>query len=150
MKGRHCALLLGVALGGCSPQREPIPLTPGGEAAGSAVVRRAQPDVPSLPAPGASLAPVVPAPAPPVDVPPDAVYVCVTETGGARQQVTIEFAPKVGAMCAKNPEMGPCRYERDVCRRAGGRVYAAGGVEITAKIEAEYDRKVMRVRFKAD
>jgi hypothetical protein len=53
-------------------------------------------------------------------------------------------------MCAKHPEMGPCQYERDICRRSGGRVYAAGGAEITAQTEAEYDKKVMRVRFKAN
>jgi hypothetical protein len=46
--------------------------------------------------------------------------------------------------------MGPCQYERDVCRRAGGRVYASGGVEITRAMEDEYDRKVMRVRFRAN
>jgi len=46
--------------------------------------------------------------------------------------------------------MGPCQYERDVCRRSGGRVYAAGGVEITQATEAEYDKKVLRVRFKAN
>jgi hypothetical protein len=67
-----------------------------------------------------------------------------------RQQTAIEFVPKVGAMCAKHPEMGPCQYERDVCRKSGGRVYAAGGIEITQATEAEYDKKVMRVRFKAN
>jgi len=46
--------------------------------------------------------------------------------------------------------MGPCQYERDVCRSSGGRVFAAGGFEITRAVEAEYDRKVMRVRFKAN
>jgi hypothetical protein len=37
-----------------------------------------------------------------------------------------------------------------MCRRSGGRVYAGGGVEITLQTEAEYDKKVMRVRFKAN
>jgi hypothetical protein len=37
-----------------------------------------------------------------------------------------------------------------MCRRSGGRVYAAGGVEITMQTEAEYDKKVTRVRFKAN
>ena len=46
--------------------------------------------------------------------------------------------------------MGPCQYERNVCRQAGGRVYAANGVEITMQTEAEYDKKVMRVRFKSN
>jgi hypothetical protein len=46
--------------------------------------------------------------------------------------------------------MGPCQYERNVCRAAGGRVYAANGREITLATEAEYDRKVMRVRFRSN
>jgi hypothetical protein len=46
--------------------------------------------------------------------------------------------------------MGPCQYERNVCRAAGGRVYAANGEEITMRTEAEYDRKVLRVRFRAN
>ena len=46
--------------------------------------------------------------------------------------------------------MGPCQYERDMCRRIGGRVYTPDGVEITLQTEAEYDKKVMRVRFKAN
>jgi len=84
----------------------------------------------------------------PVVVPPGSLYVCVNESGGVRRVVPIEFSPNVGALCAKHPEMGPCQYERNVCRRSGGRVYAAGGVEVTLQIEAEYDRKVMRVRIK--
>ena len=76
------------------------------------------------------------------------LYVCVTETGGVRREAPIEFSPNVGALCAKHPEMGPCQYERNVCRNSGGRVYAAGGVEVTLQMEAEYDRKVMRVRIK--
>jgi hypothetical protein len=90
------------------------------------------------------------APEAPVVVPPGVIYVCVSQSGGVRTQTAIEFAPKVGAMCAKHPEMGPCQYERDICRRSGGRVFAAGGVEITLLTEAEYDKKVMRVRFKAN
>jgi hypothetical protein len=45
--------------------------------------------------------------------------------------------------------MGVCQYEREACRRDGGRVFDARGVEITKQIEAEYDRKVMRTRFRA-
>ena len=84
----------------------------------------------------------------PVVVPPGSLYVCVTESGGVRREVPIEFSPNVGALCAKHPEMGPCQYERNVCRSRGGRVYAAGGVEVTLQMEADYDRKVMRVRIK--
>jgi hypothetical protein len=90
------------------------------------------------------------APAPVVIVPPGAQYVCVSETGGQRQQTAIEFSPKVGELCRNHPEMGPCQYEREVCRRSGGRVYAANNVEITKETELEYDKKVMRVRFKAN
>ena len=46
--------------------------------------------------------------------------------------------------------MLPCQYERDICRRNGGRVFAADGTEITMATEAEYDKKVFRVRFRAD
>jgi hypothetical protein len=84
----------------------------------------------------------------PVVEPAGSLYVCVTEPGGVRRVVPIEFSPNVGALCAKHPEMGPCQYERNVCRNSGGRVYAAGGVEVTLQMEADYDRKVMRVRIK--
>jgi hypothetical protein len=84
----------------------------------------------------------------PVVVPPGSLYVCVTESGGVRREVPIEFSPNVGALCAKHPEMGPCQYERNVCRNRGGRVYAAGGIEVTLQMEADYDRKVMRVRIR--
>ena len=83
-------------------------------------------------------------------VPADAIYVCVSDRGGQRTQTVIEFVPKVHALCRKHPEMGPCQYERDLCRASGGRVYAANGQEITMATEAEYDKKVMRVRFKAN
>jgi hypothetical protein len=56
----------------------------------------------------------------------------------------------VGKLCGKHPEMGPCQYERNNCRASGGRVFAANGVEITKATEAEYDKKVMRVRFRAN
>jgi hypothetical protein len=83
-------------------------------------------------------------------VPAGSIYVCVSETGDVPRETAIEFLPKVGALCARHPEMGPCQYERNICRRSGGRVYAAGGVEITLQMEADYDRKVMRVRIKSN
>jgi len=76
--------------------------------------------------------------------------VCVIDKGGVRRQTAIEFAAKVDALCAKHPEMGRCQYERNIYRSAGGRVYAANGDEITMATEAEYDKKVMRVRFTAN
>lgn len=146
---RACILAVAVALlAACSPapvDKSPIAQTPSSDAA---VVRRPVPETPAAPAP--SIAPSTAAAAAGVVIPPDALYVCVSEKGGARQITSIEFAPKVGALCAKNPEMGPCQYERNICRSGGGRVYAANGAEITLQTEAEYDRKVMRVRFKAN
>ena len=86
-------------------------------------------------------------PQPAIVVPPGKLYVCVTGTGGVRTQTPIEFTPNVYPLCAKHPEMGPCQYARNACRRGGGRVYAADGTEITMKTEAEYDKKVMRVKI---
>ena len=82
----------------------------------------------------------------PIVVPPDKLYVCVTDANGVRSQAPIEFTPSVYSLCAKHPEMGPCQYARNECRRGGGRVFAPDGIEITLKTEAEYDKKVMRVR----
>lgn len=79
-------------------------------------------------------------------VPPDKLYVCVTDANGVRSQAPIEFTANVYSLCAKHPEMGPCQYARNECRRGGGRVFAADGSEITMKTEAEYDKKVMRVK----
>jgi len=135
-------------LAACSPapvERAPIPLTPPAETAGAPVVRRAVPE-PAATKPPAEAAALMA----PIVIPPGAIYVCVAETGGVRQTTAIEFAPKVGDLCAKNPEMGPCQYERSVCRKSGGRVYAANGTEITMQTEAEYDKKVMRVRLKSN
>ena len=91
-----------------------------------------------------------PAPRPDVTHPGGAIYVCVVDKPGGREQTVIEFAPKVHSLCKGHPEMGPCQYERNQCRAAGGRVYARGGQEITLAHEAEYDKKVMRVRFRAN
>jgi len=149
MNRAFAVAVLILAAAACTQPREPVPVTPPAESAGAAVVRRPLPEpAPTAPS-AASVAPKGAARESPVVVPAGVIYVCVSEQGGVRKQTAIEFAPRVEAMCAKHPEMGPCQYERDVCRRSGGRVYAAGGVEITAQTEAEYDKKVMRVRFKA-
>jgi hypothetical protein len=149
---RCFAGLLAIMLaGGCAAPNEPLPITPPAEVRQSAVARRpleapaTRPgtQVPQTAAPTGALPPGV-------SMPPDTLYVCVSETGGQRRHTAIEFAPKVGALCKRHPEMGPCQYERDICRRSGGRVYAASGQEITPQIEAEYDKKVLRVRFRAN
>jgi len=81
---------------------------------------------------------------------PNALYVCVADAAGQRTETAIELAPNVLSLCQRHPEMGPCQYERDLCRKSGGRVFTAGGREITRAVEDEYDRKVMRVRFRAN
>lgn len=153
---RHLALALLVVLGGCAV-REPVPLTPPAEVAGASVVRRPAEPAPLPPAtpvppPATAAAPTAPAAAPlaGIVVPPEAIYVCVAERGGERTQTVIEFAPRVHALCRRHPEMGPCQYERNACRASGGRVFAAGGQEITMATEAEYDRRVRRVTFRAN
>jgi hypothetical protein len=148
---RHACTILSAAavLAACSPAptaTTPVPITPPGEAAGAPVVRKTVPEPPvvAAPLPAPSAAP------PAIVIPPGALYVCVSETAGVRQTTAIEFAPKVGAMCAKDPEMSPCQYERNVCRKSGGRVYAANGTEITMATEAEYDKKVMRILLRSN
>jgi hypothetical protein len=80
-------------------------------------------------------------------IPSGTLYVCAARADGA--QTPIEYEPKVRDLCARHPEMGVCQYGRDACRASGGRVYDASGAEITRAIEAEYDRKVMRVRLRS-
>jgi len=149
---KRVAFLTAVIVAACAAPREPIPITPTADVSSAPVVRRAVEPAPGPVAP-ASVAiakPVRPAPQPPVVVPAGSQYVCVAHVGGERRQTAIEFVPKVAELCRKHPEMGPCQYERNICRRSGGRVYAEGGVEITLAKEAEYDRKVMRVRLKSN
>jgi hypothetical protein len=134
----------------------PVPLvvTPPSERADAPVVRRELPETPIPPIAAIPSRPetVAPGPtvSPPIVVPGDAIYVCVVDSGGTRRQTVIEFVPKVHQLCRRHPEMGPCQYERNACRSAGGRVFAAAGQEITMATEAEYDRKVLRVRFRAN
>jgi hypothetical protein len=135
-----------------SPQREPVPITPAAEVAKAPVART--PVAPTAPAaaptppPGSAVTPA--AKLDPSTIPAGAIYVCASGTGGARKVTAIAFDEKVGKLCRTHPEMGPCQYERNICRGSGGRVYAADGTEITMAMEAEYDKKVMRVRFKAN
>jgi hypothetical protein len=148
---RAAAVVLSIAvLSGCATQpSEPLPVTAPGDAKAAAVVRRPLPE-PVVPVPPATVAPPRAAAQAPIVVPPDLLYVCVTEVKGERKQVGIEFTPKVHKLCSRHPEMGPCQYEREACRRSGGRVFAANGTEITMATEAEYDRKVTRIRFRAN
>ena len=154
MPGRAVAFgAMLVALAACAPSPEPAPPASATSASTPAVTRRplpeATPPPPAVP-PATSPAPAASVSVPHVAVPAGALYVCVVGTGAAVQQTAIEYAEKVGAMCSKHPEMGPCQYERNACRSKGGRVFAADGSEITMATEAEYDKKVRRVTFKAN
>ena len=79
-------------------------------------------------------------------IPTGAVFVCAVGSGKDRTIATIELEEKVAALCRRHTEMGPCQSARNACRSGGGRVYAADGSEITQADEAEYDKKVMRLR----
>ncbi len=74
------------------------------------------------------------------------LYFCVIGT----RRAPLEFDARVERLCRRHPEMGPCQYERNACRGDGGRVFTARGEEVTAAVEAEYDRVVHRVRFQGD
>ena len=160
MSPRVFQLLLAAVLAAACMRQEPMPLTPPAETGSAPVVRRPAEQVPPAPAEAVppltsatpSRTPATPPTMPPlagIVVPPDAIYLCVVEQGGQRSTTVIEFVPKVLALCRKHPEMGPCQYERNACRASGGRVLAANGQEITLATEAEYDKKVRRVRFTA-
>jgi hypothetical protein len=74
----------------------------------------------------------------------------VSESTDGQRRTTIVLPGPVEALCRKAPEMGPCQYEREACRRSGGKVMTADGTEITREKEAEYDRRVMRIRMKSN
>ena len=122
MASRVLLALVATLLVGCGTSETtrtpapPLAVTPPAERADAPVVRRSLPDstVPpvAIAPPSAALPPIV--------VPPDAIYVCVVDRDGSRQQTVIEFVPKVHQLCRRHPEMGPCQYERNACRAAGG------------------------------
>lgn len=156
---RLAALASALALGACTTQPpappaapaqpvQAVPITPPADVPGAPVARVPVPEAVPLPPPSPPAG--TPLATAPLSFPPNVQYLCVSDKGGARQQTAIEFSPKVRELCRKHPEMGPCQYERDMCRRAGGRVFASNGAEITLATEAEYDKKVLRVRFRAD
>jgi hypothetical protein len=150
--GAFFGAVLLLFIGGCAREtaKVPLPVTPPEDRATAPVIRRPLPETPIPTPPEAPPGILVPAPAPSIVLPANAQYVCVTEAAGQRQQTVIEFSPKVAGLCLNHPEMGPCQYERNACRRSGGRVFAAGGKEITMATEAEYDKKVMRIRLKSN
>jgi len=135
--------LFGVVLAAC----QPVPPAKVGAPAPTAPSASA-PRAPSSSGPTPSAAPAAPAKIalPSLDFPPGPLYVCAT----GETRTPIELDARVDALCRRHPEMGPCQYERDACRRRGGRVYTARGEEVTVAVEAEYDKVVRRVRFRGD
>jgi hypothetical protein len=129
-----------------APATALVPAQP--KAATKPASRSAAPTLANV-APTLSAPPAAPPVAAPSSVPPGTLYVCTATVEGQVRQTAIEFEPKVKELCGKHPEMGVCQYEREACRASGGRVHTAAGVEITKQTEAEYDKKVMRVRFRA-
>src|SRR5882672_2461191 len=118
-------LAVAMAFSACtmpSLEKQPVPITSIDESRGAAVVRRPilEPAPPSVAGEPATV-PKPYAPLPAIVVPPNTQYVCVAETNGVWQQTSIVFSAKVADLCRKHPEMGPCKYERDVCRRSSGR-----------------------------
>jgi len=83
---------------------------------------------------------------PSLEFPSGPLYFCQSSSG----RMAIDYEPRVEQLCRRHPEMGPCQYERDACRAKGGRVFTARNEEVTAAVEAEYDRIVRRVRFQGD
>jgi hypothetical protein len=133
-----CLLLAGCgAQDGDKPFASPPPVAPTPAVAPASVA-------------GATSAAVAQLAAPAPALPPAPLYVCVVQSAGGQERKVIELPPRVEALCRKAPEMGPCRYEREGCRRGGGSVVTADGTEITRQTEAEYDRRVMRIRMKSN
>jgi hypothetical protein len=118
-----------LALAACQPVSPPVTQAPPAPAA-------------AKPAPGGTPAVVLPA----MDLPPGPLYAC--EVAGARTPLVLP--DNIEGLCRRHPEMSPCQYERNQCRARGGRVYTARGDEVTAAVEAEYDKRVQRVRFPGD
>ena len=125
-------------------QTRPVPITARNDIVGAAVVRRSIPEASQLPdASVRDSATDTSAPLAGVVVPPNTQYVCVVEKGGVREQTSIEFSAKVAGLCRKHPEMGPCKYERDVCRRGNG-------ARVRRQWRRNYQADRSRVRQKSD
>jgi hypothetical protein len=134
------------AAGVCARQR-------GWVAAAALALAACQPGAPRIPPPAGIGVPAAPAAAPAprvalpgLDLPPGPIYRCAI----AGSQSVLALSENIESLCRRHPEMGPCQYEREGCRQRGGRVYTSKGDEVTAAVEAEYDKRVRRVRFQAD
>jgi hypothetical protein len=129
------AMIVTLALAGCQPAPPPTAVPPA-----SSTATPPAPSPPAKPAP----APVVALPR--TDLPPGPIYRC--EVGGV--STVLPLPENIESLCRRHPEMGPCQYERDSCRQRGGRVLTSLGEEVSPRVEAEYDKRVTRVRFQSD
>jgi hypothetical protein len=146
-------LVLNLALVACgAPDAEkavPIVAAPPSVAASHAPSLAPAPRPSPVPPALVAQAPSSPAAAPAASTT-GALYFCLTGSANDPHRTPIAFAPSVEALCRKAPEMGPCQYERDACRRQGGKVLTAAGEEITPQTEADYDRRVLRIKMKSN
>jgi hypothetical protein len=142
-RGRWQVVVAGAVLvAGCGGPPQGPPAAPPGNA---------PPALTPAPTPPVALVTPTPPPAvPPITLADGVLYACVNNANAEHPVTAIEFAPKVAALCRRHPEMQACQYERQACRRHGGRVLTADGREITPAIEAEYDRQVMRIRLQSN
>ncbi|MBS0320999.1 MAG: hypothetical protein JSR18_10700, partial [Proteobacteria bacterium] len=113
----------------------------------------AAPAAATTPANTSDPAAIAPAPTPPAQLadaarplPDGPVYWCAV--GDARTEIITE--PSLARLCRRAPEMGPCQYERNACRRRGGTVLTGADIPVTPAVEAEYDRRVLRVTLNAE
>lgn len=138
-------MAVGAFLAGCQQASSPGAGTSKEVAPAAATTPAFEPSAPPKVVPAIVVPPGVTLPS--LDFPAGvALYVC--DANGTRS--TIDYEPRVEQLCRRHPEMGPCQYERNLCRAKGGRIYTQKGEEVTMAIEAEYDRVVRRVRFQAD
>jgi len=139
----YSAAAFALLLAACQ-QAAPPPTAPESKADVAAAMPPPAPTPPVTVRPALVVPPGVKLPS--LDFPPGPLYVCEVASGKS----SIVYEPRVEQLCRRHPEMGPCQYERNLCRAKGGRVYTAKGEEVTMAVEAEYDRVVQRVRFQAD
>jgi hypothetical protein len=135
IKALGVVMLAALALAACQPSPPP-----------SAPVPPPPPPAPVVASPGPSALPPAPVALPRMDLPPGPIYRCAV----AGTTAVLQLPESIEGLCRRHPEMGPCQYERDACRQRGGRVLTSLGDEVTARVEAEYDKRVQRVRFQGD
>jgi hypothetical protein len=131
-----CVATAALMLAACQPAPPPTAPVPPSPPPAPVVA----PTVKSAPPPAAAVA------LPRMDLPPGPIYRCVVAGASA----VLALPENIEGLCRRHPEMGPCQFEREACRQRGGLVLTSLGEEVTPRVEAEYDKRVQRVRFQAD